>query len=306
MNLAKARRRLLPIVSNSLNSLPPMTYLCPTCRTPLDNAHVCANGHVFEEKDGVLALLDPAFAAQLAAFCEPFERMRAGTAMRLLDPAVYLRLPATPPGHPPYEWRLRRYDLALLRRLLRRRPRQTILDVGAWNGWLSNRVASDGHAVTAVDYFDDEYDGLRARKFYASSWQAVQMDLLDLPALGETFDVIVLNRCVQFFPQPAAAVAQAKALLAPGGLLILTGLELYRDPRAKAARVAHLLHSHRHRYDFELFLRPTKGYLDLADKTQMEAQGVQIKPYWPLLPANLKALLRPDLPRHCYGIYRNA
>jgi 2-polyprenyl-3-methyl-5-hydroxy-6-metoxy-1,4-benzoquinol methylase len=306
VNLAKARRRLLPIVSNSLNSLPPMTYLCPTCRTPLDNAHVCANGHVFEEKDGVLALLDPAFAAQLAAFCEPFERMRAGTAMRLLDPAVYLRLPATPPGHPPYEWRLRRYDLALLRRLLRRRPRQTILDVGAWNGWLSNRVASDGHAVTAVDYFDDEYDGLRARKFYASSWQAVQMDLLDLPALGETFDVIVLNRCVQFFPQPAAAVAQAKALLAPGGLLILTGLELYRDPRAKAARVAHLLHSHRHRYDFELFLRPTKGYLDLADKTQMEAQGVQIKPYWPLLPANLKALLRPDLPRHCYGIYRNA
>lgn len=286
--------------------MPSMTYLCPTCRTPLDDARVCANGHDFAENDGVLALLDPAFAAQLAAFSEPFQRMRADMGRPLLDPAVYARLPATPPGHPPHEWRLRRYDLALLRRLLRRRPRQTILDVGAWNGWLSNRLASDGHTVTAVDYFADEYDGLRARKFYASSWQAVQMDLLDLPALGESFDVIVLNRCVQFFPQPAAAVAQAKAQLAAGGLLILTGLELYRDSRAKAARVAHLLRSHRQRYGFELFLRPTKGYLDLADKTQLEAQGVQIKPYWQLLPANLKALLRPALPRHCYGVYRHA
>lgn len=283
-----------------------MTYLCPTCRTPLDDARVCANGHAFAETDGVLALLDPAFAAQLTAFSEAFGRVRASAAMRLLDPTVYQRLPVTPPGHPSHEWRLRRYDLALLRRLLRRRPRQTILDVGAWNGWLSNRLAGDGHTVTAVDYFDDEYDGLRAKKFYASSWQAVQMDLLDLPVLGEVFDVIILNRCVQFFPQPAAAVAQAKTLLAAGGLLILTGLELYRAPRAKAARVAHLLHSHRQRYGFELFLRPTKGYLDWADKAQMEAQGVQIKPYWPLLPANFKALLRPALPRHGYGVYRHA
>ncbi len=283
-----------------------MSYLCPTCRTSLDDARVCANGHAFAENDGVLALLDPAFAARLAEFCEPFGRMRADTAMRLLDPSGYQRLPATPPGHPPHEWRLRRCDLALLRRLLRGRPRQTILDVGAWNGWLSNRLAGDGHTVTAVDYFDDEYDGLRARKFYASSWQAVQMDLLDLPVLGEVFDVIVLNRCVQFFPRPAAAVALAKAQLAAGGLLILTGLELYRDPRAKAARVAQLLHSHRQRYGFELFLRPTKGYLDFADKTQMEAQGVQIKPYWQLLPANLKPLLRPARPRHCYGVYRHA
>ncbi len=283
-----------------------MTYLCPTCRTPLDDACVCANGHAFAQNDGVLALLDAAFAAQLAAFCEPFERMRAGAAMQLLNPAVYQRLPATPPGHPPHEWRLRRCDLALLRRLLRRRPRQTILDVGAWNGWLSNRLAGDGHTVTAVDYFGGEYDGLRARKFYTSSWQAVQMDLLDLPVLGQAFDVIVLNRCVQFFPQPAAAVAQAQALLAAGGLLILTGLELFHDPRAKAARVAHSLRSHRQRYGFELFLRPTKGYLDLADKAQLEAQGVQIKPYWQLLPANLKALLRPTLPRHCYGVCGHA
>lgn len=164
----------------------------------------------------------------------------------------------------------------------------------------------DRHAVTAVDYFDDEHDGLRARKFYSTSWQAVQMDLMDLQTLGEPFDMIILNRCVQFFPQPAAYVAQAKEQLAPGGLLILTGLELFRDPSAKAARVAQLLHSHRQRYGFELFLRPTKGYLDFADKAQLEAQGVQLKSPWQLLPANLKALLRPALPRHCYGVYRDA
>jgi 2-polyprenyl-3-methyl-5-hydroxy-6-metoxy-1,4-benzoquinol methylase len=205
-----------------------------------------------------------------------------------------------------FQWRLRRYDLAVVRRLLSGRRGQRILDVGAWNGWLSHRMAGDGHLVTAIDYFVDEFDGLGAKKFYSTSWQAIQMDLADLHVLDESFDAILLNRCVQFFPQPAAYVAQAKAQLAPGGLLILTGLELYRDPRAKAARVAQLLDSHRQRYGCELFLRPTKGYLDFADKAQLEAQGVQIKPPWQLLPANLKARLRPTLPRHCYGVCRNA
>jgi 2-polyprenyl-3-methyl-5-hydroxy-6-metoxy-1,4-benzoquinol methylase len=205
-----------------------------------------------------------------------------------------------------FQWRLRRYDLAVVRRLLSGRRGQRILDVGAWNGWLSHRMADDGHLVTAIEYFVDEFDGLGAKKFYSTSWQAIQMDLADLHVLDESFDVILLNRCVQFFPQPAAYVAQAKAQLAPGGLLLVTGMELFRDPRVKAARVADMLRAHRQQNGFELFLTATKGYLDFGDKAQLQAQGVQVKGYRPLLPANVKAMLRPTLPYHAYGIYLNA
>ena len=266
----------------------------------------CACGQSFGLRDDVLILLEPGFRRRLDPFTQAFSAVRSVENRRLLDEQAYDALPFGLAVQNDFQWRLRQYDLAVARQLLSGRRRQRLLDVGAWNGWLSNRMANDGHLVTAIDYFVDEFDGLGAKKFYSTSWQAIQMDLTDLHVLDESFDVIILNRCLQFFPQPAGYVAMVKAKLAPGGLLIVTGMELFRDPRVKAARVADMLHAHRQRYGFELFLTPTKGYLDFADKAQLQAQGVQVKSYRPLLPANVKAMLRPTLPYHTYGAFLNA
>jgi 2-polyprenyl-3-methyl-5-hydroxy-6-metoxy-1,4-benzoquinol methylase len=287
--------------------------LCPECRLPLDEMGeeapvsqrplACANGHLFTYQDGVLVLLAQGFRQRLQTFTAALEPVRQAQAKRLLDEALYPQLPFITPDSEAWEWRLRRYDLALIWRWLAGRAGLRILDVGAWNGWLSNRLAEDGHRVTAVDYFTDPHDGLGARRFYRSHWRAIQMDLADLSILDPGYDLIVLNRCLAFFTEPVAYVTAAQPLLAPGGRLVLTGLQIFHKPAVKARQVTAYRRAHLEQYGFELFLRPSKGYLDQADAAGLQAAGVSLRPYRELWPANLKAWLWPTRPFHQYGIY---
>jgi SAM-dependent methyltransferase len=282
--------------------------LCPDCRAPLDEAFTCLNGHRFCENDGVLTLVAAGFAEEMQRFASALGAARRAEGRPQLDPTAYEHLPFERPGTRlpggSLEWRLRRYDLVVINRLLGNLRRQRILDVGAWNGWLSNRLAAAGHMVTAVDYFADEYDGLAARKHHRASWRAIQMDLRDLSVLDESFDVVIANRCLAFAPDPLAFVDQLLERVNPGGLLILTGLQIFRDARAKAQQVRAYLDAHRARHGFDLLLFPTRGYLDRTDHARLQAAGTILRPYRQLWPAHAKALLNPSLPRHYYGVRR--
>jgi 2-polyprenyl-3-methyl-5-hydroxy-6-metoxy-1,4-benzoquinol methylase len=322
-----------------------MAWLCPTCREPIDAASLaCAGGHQFHRADGVLVLLDDAFAQRLRPFLTTFQAARAADHKRLLDTSAYEALPSGPATTGQHEWRLRRYDLAIVNHLISRQravgsrqkgrlgghgrlgattlhPSQAtvssplptaccplptpprVLDIGAWNGWLSHRLAARGHDVTAIDYFADAYDGLGAQRWYSTTWRAIQMDLADLAPLNQCYDVVIVNRCVQFFTDPAAAVAAAQRQVAPGGLLLLTGLQVFHDPRVKADAVARLRQTYAARYGHDLFLRPTRGYLDRTDTTRLHERGITMRPYPQLWLANLRARLDPTRPRHAYGVW---
>lgn len=281
-----------------------MILLCPICHHPLlSDGVTCAQGHRFTLANGVLSLVTASFAQRLGHFNTVLQRFRQNTGRRLLDPAVYEELPFSAAVRSNFEWRLRQYDWAVVQQWVGTRPRR-ILDIGAWNGWLSHRLTQLGHEVTAIDYFTDPYDGLGANRFYRGTWRSIQMDLTDLSPLPAVFDVIILNRCLAFFANAAAYVTQAQARLAPGGSLLLTGLALYRDPRSKAQAVATATKNYRQEYGTDLFLHPTKGYLDSHDQAELQAMGVQISPYRQLWAANLKAWLRPRYPHYAYGRLR--
>lgn len=285
-----------------------MPILCPNCRATLDLASLaCANGHRFAERDGVIALLEAGFGGRLETFLRAFSRARQAEGRRLLDPAVYPALPCGSPGHSlpggQREWRLRRCDLALVQRLLAGAPPRRVLEVGAWNGWLSHHLAEAGHDLTAVDYFADEYDGLAARKFYRSHWRAIQMDLRDLSVLDEQYDVLIVNRCLQFFVDPLDYVERLKARVAQGGWLILTGLQFFWAPETKARQVAAQQQYYRERYDLGLFLFPAKGYLDAVDAAGLIASGLRLKSYPELWASELRARLAPFRPRHRFGVW---
>jgi len=281
------------------------SFLCPHCRQRLNPETMsCPSGHRFAVRDGVLVLLDPAFARHLEVFLGPFEALRDQEARRLLDPALY---PTLPYGHAVAddpEWRQRQLDWEVVQRLLSKGSRLRVLDVGAWNGWLSNRLAEGGHQVTALDYFVDSCDGLGARRFYATEWQAVQMNLEDLTVVDDCFDVVILNRCLQFFTDPLRSLVQAAGLVRPGGLLLATGLALFRDPRRKAQQVeafrTHL------RQNGVADLKVNKGYLDFADRKRLQEAGLQLHPYRRLLLANLRARLDTAHPWHGFGVLRPA
>ncbi len=249
----------------------------------------------------MLVLLDAAFRQELAAFLIGFESLRQQEEKRLLDTAIYEFLPCAPQLQNNPEWRMRCYDLAIVTKLLAGRKAQNILEIGAWNGWLSNRLAKMGHHVIAIDYFTDAYDGLAAKKHYHMNWQAIQMDLTDLSVLSCQFDVIIVNRCLPFFANPVAYALAVKEKVTLDGLLLLTGLSFFQNPATKAASVAYnRAYLQTHGLDH---FRPLKGYLDFTDKARLEAAKIQLRPYPQLWRANLKSWFKQSAPRYFYGVY---
>ncbi len=278
-------------------------WLCPQCQEPLaPGRRRCPQGHHFEEKDGVLALLKPDFAAELRQFNEALRDYRDRIGRRLLDESVYAELPHSQADD--FEWRLRCFDLELIQPLLPGRHLE-ILDVGSFNGWLARHLTEAGHEVTAVDYFDDPHDGLGARRFYARApWRSVQMDLRDLSLLDCTYDVVILNRCLQFFADPVAYLEHAAERVADGGLLIATGLDFHRAPGRKRRQVEKLRADYRRRYGRDLFLHPSRGYLDFRDRQRLRAAGLEIRSMPQMWRSNLLAHLLVHRPRFCYGVLR--
>jgi SAM-dependent methyltransferase len=281
-----------------------MSYRCPNCREPLD-AHelVCANGHRYATLDGVLSLVSDDFARQLGPFSAALLQYRGRLSPRLLDPAAYEALPYGPTVDGDREWQQRQYDIEVLRHLLAGREHQRVLDVGAYNGWLSHCLAEWGHTLTGVDPFADPNYGLGARRFYRAHWRAVQMDLRDLSLLDECYDVVILNRCLAFFPDPAAYLRHAQKRVASGGMLVALGLQIFFDSRAKAKQVQTRALAYREQFGQPFFLWPTRGYLDAADSAGLMAAGLGLRPYRQMWLPDLRARLDPRRPRHYYGLW---
>ncbi|MCO6450273.1 MAG: methyltransferase domain-containing protein [Caldilineales bacterium] len=282
-----------------------MRLLCPECRQSLGDDLCCAESHCYGYENGVLRLLTNDFAAQLDEFTANVGRFRQADGARLIALEQYETLPESLAAVD-FQWRLRSYDLAVVRKVAGERGGLSVLDVGAWNGWLSHRLTLLGHHVTAVDYFADVRDGLGASKYYSTRFLTIQMDLLDLGVLTQPFDLIILNRCLQFQPDPLAFVESTAALLVPDGILLALGLEFFFDSSQKQMQVDELAERVRSDFGFDLFLRPTKGYLDRRDRDRLISAGMAMHSYPRLRLANLRARLQPGRPRHEYGLLRQS
>ena len=220
-------------------------------------------------------------------------------------------LPALPSGDAvagDLEWRLRRHDLAVVRselaglkaELAGPRPLR-ILDFGSWNGWLSHRLTTEGHQLTAVDAFAGTWS-LSAPWPTPPTWRRIQAEMTDLTRLGETFDVVIANRCLAFEPHPVTAVATLRRLVGPAGRLIATGLLVYGDAEKARLRLAAEADAFRTRFGVDLLLRPTRGVLDRDDIADLAAAGLDIHATPGLRLANIRARFDPLRPAHRYGV----
>lgn len=281
-----------------------MSVLCPECRKSVDLVSArCAGGHRFPLADGVVSLLSSARRDELDHYLVDFEKWREDRGDFICDPMVYQRLPEAPQGADYGMWKLRALDLLLMRRRLRHRPQQRILEIGAWNGWLSHQLSLEGHDLLAVDYFVHPFDGLRARKHYPGAvWQAIQMDLEDLSILEGPFDVIVFNRGLPTFSDPVRTVRHATTLLAPGGFVICTGLNVFKRTTEIEAHFAGVRKDFERSTGRDLFFKPMKGYLDNSDVDRLSSTGLRIHTDRRLWRSNLRARLFPSSPMHCWGV----
>jgi SAM-dependent methyltransferase len=215
-------------------------FICPECASPLTaspgSAPACrACGAEIPLRDGIYRLLKPGRLQAIEPFLAQYRRIRGDDGYRQHDAAYYRLLPRVEARDPQATtWRIRRESFRNLGRVLRRfggRPLR-VLDLGAGSGWLSARLTEVGHACVAVDWLDDVEDGLGAIRHYPIRFTCVQADFGDLPLAPGQFDVAIFNASLHYSDDPARTLCQARAMLAPGGILAVMDSPLFASDDA--------------------------------------------------------------------------
>lgn len=283
--------------------------LCPECEAPLSGDWNCSNGHSWPLVNCVRCCVNAELSRTLDPFLAAFQDHRAVHDERILEPALFHRLPESGADLDPGLWTLRKYDLELIARLLSDRASPgglRILDVGAWNGWLSHRLSGMGHDVTATDVFIDAQDGLGAVRHYPHKFLAVQADQERLHLFEGPFDLVVAQRCAGYFVDLRRSIQQLQALVAPGGVLLFTGVNVYRDPRAIRKQLAQDSQHFAERYHLPYFFKPVKGFVDEDDARLMEQHGIELRSYPQLRWRNRISRPLARKPQYLYGIWTAA
>jgi SAM-dependent methyltransferase len=198
--------------------------VCRCGRPLLEDRWQCVPcARAYDTGDGILRWLSEAGRAARESFVTQYRAVRERDGYRQESREYYRALPEVPPDDPQrVVWQVRRESFARLRKLVLGRFRSgapAILDLGAGNGWLSNRLAESGCRPVAVDVLDDEQDGLGACRHYDIAFPRVLADFDDLPFAARQFDAVIFNGSLHYAPNVAATLARAAALLAPGGAL---------------------------------------------------------------------------------------
>jgi SAM-dependent methyltransferase len=99
---------------------------------------------------------------------------------------------------------------------------KSVCDLGCGNGWLAGALAAAGFDVTGVDASPTGI-GIAARAHGNARFVLADFDAPDAAAAipGAPFDCVVSSDVIEHLYRPAALVALARALLAPGGHLVL-------------------------------------------------------------------------------------
>jgi 2-polyprenyl-3-methyl-5-hydroxy-6-metoxy-1,4-benzoquinol methylase len=226
-------------------------------------------------EEGILKLMEENFGQRLDSWLRNFEQFRRPG----LQPLEFDGLPQSGIGVDKNIWNARSEDLRIISSIINF-PGKTALDIGSWNGWLANQLANRTMEVTAIDYFIDEQDGMKAKKHYTNpSWNSIQMDLEDLDVISDRFDLIVVNRCFAYFTDRNRLINSVMNMLKPGGQLIITGLNLVTKAEGEAVELKVARKEYFERFDEDLMFKPFKGYVDKDDMLYLKSKGFRIYPY---------------------------
>lgn len=227
--------------------------------------HQSASHGTVRRDDGIFCLLPPARLAAIAPFLEQYRLVREREGYRRATPLFYRSLPEVSHDDAQRdEWCVRRQSFAHLLRLVtgsRSPGAMHVLDLGAGNGWLSHRLAALGCTVVAVDWLDDEADGLGACRHYEEAFAAVQADFDTLPFEPGQFDIVVFGGSLHYAPDPAATLSRAASMLGPGGALVVMDSPMFPRDEDGEAMLAAARRQFRTAHGVVDPVRPGVGYL---------------------------------------------
>jgi SAM-dependent methyltransferase len=118
----------------------------------------------------------------------------------------------------------------------------TVLDLGAGNGWLSYRLATEGHRAIALDIRDDHVDGLGAATPFVERVRD-RMECLvapfdAIPLDSASVDLAVFNASLHYATDLRAVLAEAQRVVRPGGTIVILDSPFYARETDGLAMVA--------------------------------------------------------------------
>ncbi|RFC65214.1 methyltransferase domain-containing protein [Fulvimarina endophytica] len=110
-----------------------------------------------------------------------------------------------------------------LERMLGKRRIGSMLDIGTGTGRMLELLSSRCERMLGVDASREMISAARAKLDDAQIRNAqVRLgDAYNLPATGETYDLVVLHQVLHYLDDPMRAVREASSMLAPGGRLLI-------------------------------------------------------------------------------------
>lgn len=218
-----------------------LKFACPICGDLLvsseEDAFFCdRDQHVFSRIDGVWRFMRPEREKYYQKFVQEYETIRWLEQRGSTEAQYYRSLPYLDESLPlSGEWVIRAKSFEVLMQdvlipMENTRDRTLkILDLGAGNCWLANRLALRGHGLVAVDLTINSFDGLGAYCYYQAQFVPVQSEFLHLPFHDDQFDLAIFNASFHYAENYEATLREALRMLAPQGKVVIMDSPVYRD-----------------------------------------------------------------------------
>src|SRR5687768_17235695 len=279
-------------------------FICPRCRTRLERTtperFTCPqDGLEFWNVDGIWRFLLPESEAHYARFIRDYETIRRSEGRGGTSEKYYRALPFKDlNGHHKADWRIRARSFnVLVNKVLT--PLQNplerslkILDLGAGNGWLSNRLAAQGDRVFAVDLLINDLDGLGAWKYYEHTFTPVQAEFNHLPIADHFADAVIFNASFHYSENYTETLKEALRVLSPRGCVIILDSPVYRRRDSGQQMVQEREEQFKAKYGFASDNLESENYLTYTRLKELAQElGIQWKFFTPFY--GLRWVLRP-------------
>jgi len=271
-----------------------LPLVCPVCYTRLipvnEQGLMCQiDGRVFRSRRGIWRFLLPDRAKFYARFLHEYEVVRLAEGRGATDPNYYLRLPVVDRSDRfKADWDMRAHSFdTFIRRVVHPMENTSqaglnILDLGAGNGWLSNRLAQRGHSLAAVDLRTGTLDGLGAVSNYQVPILAVQAEFNRLPFEDSLFDLVVFNASMHYAQDYSHTIREALRVMRENGGLVIVDTPFYQDAASGKAMVREREDRFQAIYGFPSNAVPLENFLIKARlKSLGHLLDIQWQLYWP-------------------------
>lgn len=281
--------------------------LCPQCRQvfgaldianstswPLQKTcHHC--GFFLKKINDVWHALTLEQQNKYSAFLHDYEEIRRREGRGSDDSAFYLSLPfQDQSGRFTWQWKIRAKSFRVLKRrvfpkleLCSLGHPLRILDLGAGNGWLSYRLALEGHLPVAVDLSISPFDGLEAIRHYQSvlsnSIPCFQASMDHLPFADAQFDVAIFNASFHYSADYQRTLAETLRCLRKQGIVLIVDSPTYSSTLNGLMMLSERRKEFETKYGFRSDRLNSQEFLTFEIMEALEDLGIQwhvVRPWY--------------------------